>query len=45
MGAFRILLTVFIISILGITGFVVFNHGWNLVLIFFGVMLRVGLTL
>ncbi|MBA3010008.1 MAG: hypothetical protein FP812_07205 [Desulfobacula sp.] len=36
MSAFRILLTVFIISILSITGVVVFNHGWNLLPIFFG---------
>ncbi len=36
MRAFRILLTFFIISILGITGVVAFNHGWNLLPIFFG---------
>lgn len=36
MSAFRILLTVFIISILSITWVVAFNHGWNLLPIFFG---------
>ena len=36
MGAFRILLVVFIIAILSFTGVVISNHGWNLLPIFFG---------
>lgn len=36
MKAFRILLVIMIIWILGITGVVVINHGWNLIPIFFG---------
>ena len=38
MSAFRILLTIFIAGILGYTGIVIFNHGWNLLPIFFGDM-------
>ena len=38
MSAFRILLTIFIIGIIGFTGIVIFNHGWNLLPIFFGDM-------
>lgn len=36
MKAFQILLVIMIIWILGITGVVAFNHGWNLIPIFFG---------
>ena len=36
MGAFRILLGIIIIGIIGYTGIVIFNHGWNLLPIFFG---------
>jgi len=36
MGTFRILLGIFIIGIIGYTGIVIFNHGWNLLPIFFG---------
>ena len=36
MGAFRILLAVFIIGIISFTGVVIANHGWNLLPIFFG---------
>jgi hypothetical protein len=35
-GAFRILLAVFIIAIISFTGVVIANHGWNLLPIFFG---------
>ena len=38
MNAFRILLIIFIVGILGFTGIVIFNHGWNLLPIFFGDM-------
>ena len=38
MGAFRILLGILIIGIIGYTGIVIFNHGWNLLPIFFGDM-------
>ena len=38
MTAFRILLVIFIIAIMSFTGVVVFNHGWNLLPIFFGDM-------
>jgi hypothetical protein len=38
MGAFRLLLVIMIIGILSITGIVIFNHGWNLLPIFFGDM-------
>lgn len=38
MNAFRFLLIIMIISILGITGIVAYNHGMNLVPIFFGDM-------
>lgn len=38
MNAFRILLIIFIIAIVGFTGIVIFNHGWNLLPIFFGDM-------
>ena len=38
MSAFRILLAIVIISIIGFTGIVIFNHGWNLLPIFFGDM-------
>jgi hypothetical protein len=38
MKAFQILLGIMIIWILGITGVVGFNHGWNLLPIFFGDM-------
>jgi len=38
MRAFRILLTIFTIGIIGYTGIVLFNHGWNLLPIFFGDM-------
>ena len=36
MGAFRILLVVFIVAITSFTGVVISNHGWNLLPIFFG---------
>jgi hypothetical protein len=36
MGAFRILLAIFIIAIISFTGVVISNHGWNLLPIFFG---------
>lgn len=36
MGAFRILLAVFIVAILTFTSVVISNHGWNLLPIFFG---------
>ena len=36
MGAFRILLAVFITAIISFTGVVITNHGWNLLPIFFG---------
>ena len=36
MGAFRILLAVFILAIISFTGVVIANHGWNLLPIFFG---------
>jgi hypothetical protein len=36
MGAFRILLVVFIIAIISFTGAVILNHGWNLLPVFFG---------
>lgn len=36
MAAFRILLVVFIVAIIGYTGVVVSKHGWNLLPIFFG---------
>ena len=36
MGAFRILLAVFIVAIISFTGVVIANHGWNLLPIFFG---------
>jgi len=35
MTAFRIVLTIFFLTILSYTGFVIFNHGWNLLPIFF----------
>jgi hypothetical protein len=35
-GAFRILLAVFIIGIISFTSVVIANHGWNLLPIFFG---------
>ena len=35
MNAFRILLVVFIIAIISFTGVVIYNHGWNLLPIFF----------
>ena len=38
MTAFRFLLVIIIIDILSITGIVGFNHGWNLLPIFFGDM-------
>ena len=38
MSAFRILLIIFMVSIVGFTGIVIFNHGWNLLPIFFGDM-------
>lgn len=38
MTAFRILLTILIIGITSFTGIVIFNHGWNLLPIFFGEM-------
>jgi hypothetical protein len=38
MGAFRILLAIFIIAIISFTGVVISNHGWNLLPIFFGDM-------
>ncbi|MFZ5572695.1 MAG: hypothetical protein ACOZF0_20035 [Thermodesulfobacteriota bacterium] len=38
MNAFRFLLVVFILGILGITGIVGYNHGWNLLPVFFGDM-------
>lgn len=38
MKAFQILLVIMIIWIIGITGVVGFNHGWNLLPIFFGDM-------
>ena len=38
MSAFRILLIIFIVGILGFTGIVIFNHGWNLLPIFLGDM-------
>lgn len=36
MNAFRVLLGMMIIWIIGITGLVASNHGWNLIPIFFG---------
>ena len=36
MAALRILMVVFIVAIVGYTGVVVSNHGWNLLPIFFG---------
>lgn len=36
MKAFRILLTMMIIGILGYTGIVGYNHGWDLFPVFFG---------
>ena len=36
MGAFRILLALFIVAIISFTGVVIANHGWNLLPIFFG---------
>ena len=38
MDTFRILLGILIIGIIGYTGIVIFNHGWNLLPIFFGDM-------
>jgi hypothetical protein len=38
MTAFRILLIGFIVAIISYTGVVIFNHGWNLLPIFFGDM-------
>jgi len=38
MNAFRTLLVIMIIWIIGVTGIVAFNHGWNLIPIFFGDM-------
>ena len=38
MRAFRILLSIITISIISFTGIVGFNHGWNLLPIFFGDM-------
>ena len=38
MNAFRILLAIFILGIIGYTGIVIYNHGWNLLPIFFGDM-------
>jgi len=38
MGAFRILLAIMITGILGYTGIVGVNHGWNLFPVFFGDM-------
>jgi hypothetical protein len=38
MTAFRVLLTIFILAIIGYTGNVIFNHGWGLLPIFFGNM-------
>lgn len=38
MGAFRILLVIFIVGIVGFTGIVISNHGLNLLPIFFGDM-------
>jgi len=38
MSAFRILLAIMITGILGYTGIVVVNHGWNLFPVFFGDM-------
>jgi len=38
MSAFRILLAIFIIAIITFTGFVISNHGWNLLPVFFGDM-------
>lgn len=40
MGAFRLLLVIFIIGIVGFTGVVVSNHGLNLLPIFFGDMAK-----
>lgn len=39
MNAFRLFLLIVIVSILIITGIVGFNHGWNVLPIFFGDML------
>ena len=36
MNAFRCFLVIMIIGVLGITGIVGFNHGWNLLPVFFG---------
>ena len=36
MAALRILMVAFIVAIVGYTGVVVSNHGWNLLPIFFG---------
>ncbi len=38
MNAFRILLMVIIIGIIIFTGVVIYNHGWNLLPVFFGDM-------
>ena len=38
MNAFRILLIVMTVAIITYTGIVVFNHGWNLLPVFFGDM-------
>ncbi|MFO7715139.1 hypothetical protein [Desulfosarcina sp.] len=38
MGAFQILLGILTTGIIGYTGIVIFNHGWNLLPIFFGDM-------
>jgi hypothetical protein len=35
-GAFRILLALFIVAIISFTGVVIANHGWKLLPIFFG---------
>ena len=42
MGAFRILLGIIIIGIISYTGIVIFNHGWNLLPIFFGDMAKMA---
>jgi len=39
MRAFRLFLVIIIIGILSVTGIVIFNHGWNLLPIFFGDMI------
>ena len=38
MAAFRFFLAMIIISIVSVTSIVIFNHGWNLLPIFFGDM-------